>query len=114
MSFRIFLKYKYTQKYKDFTGLSKIIIFADPDGTTFCGMKHGNVKIEKTNAARLLDRAKIAYELIPYRVDEEHLAATHVPNSSAKMLLRFSRRSCFVVTGRAISSVSSLEITRSI
>ena len=35
MSFRIFLKYKYTQKYKDFTGLSKIIIFADPDGTTF-------------------------------------------------------------------------------
>ena len=65
MSFRIFLKYKYTQKYKDFTGLSKIIIFADPDGTTFCGMKHGNVKIEKTNAARLLDRAKIAYELIP-------------------------------------------------
>lgn len=72
------LKYKYTQKYKDFTGLSKIIIFADPDGTTFCGMKHGNVKIEKTNAARLLDRAKIAYELIPYRVDEEHLAATHV------------------------------------
>ena len=78
MSFRIFLKYKYTQKYKDFTGLSKIIIFADPDGTTFCGMKHGNVKIEKTNAARLLDRAKITYELIPYRVDEEHLAATHV------------------------------------
>ena len=38
-------------------------------------MKHENVKIEKTNAARLLDRAKIAYELIPYRVDEEHLAA---------------------------------------
>lgn len=35
-------------------------------------------KIEKTNAARLLDRAKIAYELIPYAVDEEHLAATHV------------------------------------
>ena len=35
-------------------------------------------KVEKTNAARLLDRAKIAYELVPYRVDEEHLAATHV------------------------------------
>jgi Cys-tRNA(Pro)/Cys-tRNA(Cys) deacylase len=35
-------------------------------------------KIEKTNAARLLDRAKIAYKLIPYRVDEENLAATHV------------------------------------
>ncbi|WP_308501811.1 Cys-tRNA(Pro) deacylase [uncultured Alistipes sp.] len=39
-------------------------------------MAHG--KIEKTNAARLLDRAKIAYELVPYQVDEEHLAATHV------------------------------------
>lgn len=35
-------------------------------------------KIEKTNAARLLDRAKIPYELIPYEVDENHLAATHV------------------------------------
>lgn len=35
-------------------------------------------KIEKTNAARLLDRAKIKYELIPYMVDEQDLAATHV------------------------------------
>jgi Cys-tRNA(Pro)/Cys-tRNA(Cys) deacylase len=35
-------------------------------------------KIDKTNAARLLDRAKIAYELIPYTVDENNLAATHV------------------------------------
>ncbi len=35
-------------------------------------------KINKTNAARLLDRAKIDYELVPYEVDEEHLAATHV------------------------------------
>lgn len=35
-------------------------------------------KIEKTNAARLLDRAKITYELIPYEVDEHDLAATHV------------------------------------
>lgn len=35
-------------------------------------------RIEKTNAARLLDRAKIAYELIPYEVDETDLAATHV------------------------------------
>lgn len=37
-----------------------------------------HAKIEKTNAARLLDRAKIPYELVPYAVDEEHLAATHV------------------------------------
>lgn len=36
------------------------------------------VKINKTNAARLLDRAKIAYELIPYEVDEEHLSVDHV------------------------------------
>lgn len=77
-------------------------------------MKHGNVKIEKTNAARLLDRAKIAYELIPYRVDEEHLAATHVAEQLGEDVAAVSRRSCFVVTGRAISSVSSLEITRSI
>lgn len=35
-------------------------------------------KTEKTNAARLLDRAGIAYELVPYAVDEEHLAAVHV------------------------------------
>lgn len=37
-----------------------------------------NKKTEKTNAARLLDRAGISYELVPYSVDEEHLAATHV------------------------------------
>lgn len=36
------------------------------------------VKVNKTNAARLLDRAKIDYELIPYEVDENDLAATHV------------------------------------
>ena len=35
-------------------------------------------KIDKTNVARLLDKAKIAYELIPYTVDEDNLAATHV------------------------------------
>lgn len=36
------------------------------------------VKINKTNAARLLGKAKIAYELVPYEVDENNLAATHV------------------------------------
>ena len=35
-------------------------------------------KINKTNAARLLDKAKIAYELVPYVVDEEDLSATHI------------------------------------
>ena len=36
------------------------------------------MKTNKTNAARLLDRAKIPYELVPYEVDENNLAATHV------------------------------------
>lgn len=35
-------------------------------------------KINKTNAARLLDKAGIVYGLLPYEVDEENLAATHV------------------------------------
>lgn len=34
--------------------------------------------INKTNAARLLDRAKIKYELVPYVVDENNLAANHI------------------------------------
>lgn len=34
--------------------------------------------INKTNAARLLDRAKIKYELVPYVVDENDLSATHI------------------------------------
>lgn len=34
--------------------------------------------INKTNAARLLDKAKIKYELVPYEVDENDLAATHI------------------------------------
>ena len=34
--------------------------------------------IGKTNAARLLDKAKIKYELVPYVVDENDLAATHI------------------------------------
>ena len=35
-------------------------------------------KIEKANAARLLDAAGVAYELVPYEVDENDLAAQHV------------------------------------
>ena len=35
-------------------------------------------KASKTNAARLLDRAGIGYELIPYTVDPDNLAADHV------------------------------------
>ncbi|MDD6364041.1 MAG: Cys-tRNA(Pro) deacylase [Bacteroidales bacterium] len=36
------------------------------------------MKTEKTNAARLLDKAGIRYELIPYTVDENDLAAGHI------------------------------------
>ena len=34
--------------------------------------------INKTNAARLLDKAKIPYKLVPYTVDPDNLAADHV------------------------------------
>lgn len=36
--------------------------------------------INKTNAARLLDKAKIPYELVPYVVDESDLGAQHIAN----------------------------------
>ena len=35
-------------------------------------------KINKTNVARLLDKAKVPYTLVPYEVDENDLSATHV------------------------------------
>ncbi len=39
------------------------------------------MKINKTNVARLLDKAKVAYELVPYEVDENDLSAVHVAAS---------------------------------
>ncbi len=38
-------------------------------------------KVNKTNVARLLDKAKVKYELIPYEVDENDLSAIHVAES---------------------------------
>lgn len=38
------------------------------------------MRIEKTNAVRLLDKEKISYKLIPYEVDESDLSAIHVAN----------------------------------
>ena len=35
-------------------------------------------KINKTNVARLLDKAKVAYQLVPYEVDENNRSAIHV------------------------------------
>ncbi len=42
---------------------------------------HMKEKINKTNVARLLDKAKVKYELIPYEVDENDLSAIHVAES---------------------------------
>ncbi len=61
-------------------------------------------KIAKTNAARLLDQAKIEYNLIPYQVDESNLAATHVAEQLGEdvaqvfktLLLRGDRNGIFV------------------
>lgn len=45
-------------------------------------------KIEKTNAARLLDKAGISYKLIPYEFDENDLAAQHVADSLGQDISR--------------------------
>ena len=45
-------------------------------------------KVEKTNAARLLDKAGIAYKLIPYEFDENDLAAQHVADSLGQDIAR--------------------------
>lgn len=44
--------------------------------------------VPKTNAARLLDRAHIPYELIPYEFDPDDLAAAHVAESLGEDLDR--------------------------
>ncbi len=62
------------------------------------------MKINKTNAARLLDKAKIKYELLPYEVDEDNLAATHVAEQLGEniaqvfktLVLRGDRNGIFV------------------
>ena len=60
--------------------------------------------IQKTNAARLLDKAKIPYELVPYTVDENNLAADHVAeelgediNQVFKTLVLHGDRSGYIV-----------------
>ena len=39
---------------------------------------------EKTNASRILERCKIKFDLISYKVDPEHLDAIHVANELAE------------------------------
>ncbi len=45
-------------------------------------------KIEKTNAARLLDKAGVKYNLIPYEFDENDLAVQHVADSLGQDISR--------------------------
>lgn len=45
-------------------------------------------KTEKTNAARLLDKAGISYKLTPYEFDENDLAAQHVADSLGQPIER--------------------------
>ena len=60
--------------------------------------------VTKTNAARLLSAAGISYELIPYEVDENNLAADHVAASLGEdldqvfktLVLRGDRNGLFV------------------
>lgn len=62
------------------------------------------MKVQKTNAARLLDAAGIEYGLIPYEVDESNLAADHVAESLGEpieqvfktLVLRGDRNGLFV------------------
>ena len=58
----------------------------------------------KTNAARLLDAAGLAYELVPYSFTEEDLSAQHVAAELGEdidqvfktLVLRGDRNGCFV------------------
>ena len=60
--------------------------------------------IQKTNAARLLEAAGVAFELIPYEVDPDNLAADHVAASLGEpveqvfktLVLRGDRSGLFV------------------
>lgn len=45
-------------------------------------------KTEKTNAARLLDKAGIEYTLVPYEFDENDLAAQHVADNLGQDIAR--------------------------
>jgi Cys-tRNA(Pro)/Cys-tRNA(Cys) deacylase len=45
-------------------------------------------KTDKTNAARLLDKAGLQYKLIPYEFDENDLAAQHVADSLGQDIAR--------------------------
>lgn len=62
-------------------------------------------KIAKTNAARLLDKDKIKYELVPYEVDENDLSCVHVAATLGENIEQVSRHWYFTETNRVILSV---------
>ena len=59
--------------------------------------------MKKTNAARLLDRLGIDYELLEYRVDEQDLSAEHVAQELDLPAEQVSRLLCCGVTRLACS-----------
>ena len=80
----------------------------------------GKNELKKTNAARLLDRAGISYELIPYEVDEEHLSADAVAARLGEdiacvyktIVLRGDRNGHFVCVVRGDSEIHIKEAAR--
>ncbi len=64
------------------------------------------MKINQTNAARLLDKAKITYELIPYEVDEKDLSAVHVAASLGENIEQvFKTLVCMVIKADILSAL---------
>ena len=65
---------------------------------------HSDSHIQKTNAARLLEAAGVRFELVPYEVDENDLAAGHVAEQLGEpieqvfktLVLRGDRNGLFV------------------
>ena len=43
-------------------------------------------KINKTNAMRQLDAAKIEYEILEYEVDESDLSGTHIADQVGRLI----------------------------
>lgn len=72
-----------------------------------------NNAITKTNAARLLDRMGVAYELIAYAVDEADLGAEHVAAQVGEpvervfktIVLRGDRTGCIVCVVPAMAEI---------
>lgn len=82
--------------------------------------KGKNDSAKKTNAARLLDKAGISYELVPYAVDEEHLSATEVAASLGEdiaavyktIVLQGDRNGYFVCVVRGDSEIDLKEAAK--